>query len=62
MDFPEILNNVTTLIMENDYTDINEKMYVDKVLKENGFYVDYSKEGGGMDGPCYKFFYQVWKK
>ena len=46
--------------MENDYTDINKKKYIDKVLLDNSFQVDY-KEGGGW-GPCQENFFEVWKK
>ena len=60
MDMPEILNNIKLIIMENDYWDINKKMYIDNILRMNSFYVDYSKEGGW--GPCYNNFYEVWKK
>ena len=60
MDMPEILNNIKLIIMENDYWDINKKMYIDNILHNNGFYVDYSRSGGW--GPCYNNFYQVWKK
>ena len=59
-DMPEILKNINLIIMENDYWDINRKNFIDKVLKENGFYVVYSKEGGW--GPCFKNFFEVWKK
>ena len=60
MDMPEILNNINLIIMENDYWDINKKIFVDDVLKKNGFYVDYKKEGGW--GPCFDCFFEVWKK
>lgn len=59
-DMPEILSNIKLIIMENDYTDINHKIYIDKILKENNFYVDYVESGGW--GPCYNNFYEVWKK
>jgi FkbM family methyltransferase len=59
MDMPEILKNIKLIIMENDYWDINKKMYVDNILKNNGFYLDYSRSGGW--GPCYNNFYEVWK-
>jgi len=58
-DMPEILENINLIIMENDYTDINEKIYVDNVLKKNNFYVDYTESGGWQ--PCFSQFYQVWK-
>jgi FkbM family methyltransferase len=60
MDMPEILNNIKLIIMENDYFDLSHKQYIDTVLKNNNFYVDYV-EGGGW-GPCYTNFYEVWKK
>ena len=59
-DTPEILDNIKLIIMENDYKDINHKQYIDSVLKNAGFTVDYS-ESGGWD-PCYSNFYEVWKK
>lgn len=60
MDIPEILNNIKLIIMENDYFDYFKKEYVDKILKENGFYRNYV-EGGGW-GPCSDNFYEVWKR
>ena len=65
MDFPEILNKITLLIMENDYLEQYKKEYVDKVLCENHFEVVYSEKGGWPEEynrfPCYKNFYEVWK-
>jgi len=46
--------------MENDYHDINHKNYIDGVLRENGFAVDYREAGGW--GCCYDRFFEVWKK
>jgi len=60
MDMPEILNNVNLIIMENDYYDISKKNYIDEILKNNNFYVDYVEAGGW--GPCYNNFFEVWKK
>jgi FkbM family methyltransferase len=60
MDMPEILTNINLIIMENDYHDITHKKFIDNVLKEHGFYVDYSEAGGW--GPCYNYFFEVWKK
>jgi FkbM family methyltransferase len=60
MDIPEILNNINLIIMENDYWDISKKIYIDKILKQNDFYVDYVESGGW--GPCYSNFFEVWKK
>ena len=60
MDMPEILTNINLIIMENDYYDITHKKFIDNILKEKGFYVDYSETGGW--GPCYNNFFEVWKK
>jgi len=60
MDMPEILNNINLIIMENDYTNINHKKYVDDVLKNNNFFVDYAERGGW--GPCSNNFFEVWKR
>jgi len=59
-DMPEILSNVNLIIMENDYYIIEHKQTVDSILKNNGFYVDYSESGGW--GCCYNNFFEVWKK
>ena len=60
MDMPEILNSINLIIMENDYHDISHKNYIDNILKEHNFYVDYCEEGGW--GPCYSNFFEVWKR
>jgi FkbM family methyltransferase len=60
MDMPEILNNVKLIIMENDYQDIEKKNYVDNVLTQHNFYVDYTETGGW--GPCYNKFFEVWSR
>jgi len=60
LDMPEILDNINLIIMENDYTNIEEKNYIDEILKKNNFYVDYVESGGW--GCCYNNFFEVWKK
>ena len=60
MDMPELLNNIKLIIIENDFNEIEKKDYVDNLLKENGFYIDYSETGGW--GPCYFNFFEVWKR
>lgn len=60
MDMPDILENITLIIMENDYTDLSHKNYVDQVLKNNHFHRDYVEQGGW--GPCMNNFFEVWKK
>jgi len=60
MDMPEILDNITLIIMENDYHNITPKNYIDTVLKERKFSVCYSRGGGW--GPCSSKFFEVWKR
>ena len=60
MDMPEILTNIKLIIMENDYHDIAHKQYVDKILKKNKFYIDYTEKGGW--GCCQDNFFEVWLK
>ena len=60
MDMPEILDNVNLIIMENDYTNISHKHYIDEVMQKKGFYVDYTEAGGW--GCCYGNFFEVWKR
>ena len=59
-DMPDILNNINLIIMENDYQTIEEKNYVDKILMENNFRVDYCQSGGW--GHCQSCFFEVWIK
>jgi FkbM family methyltransferase len=60
LDMPEILQTIKLIIMENDYSDIKHKLYIDNVLMKTGFVVDYSEPGGF--GPCANTFYEVWKR
>ena len=63
MDMPEILNNINLIIMENDYHNISEKLYIDEILKKNNFYVDYVEGIHNMGwNVCHSNFFEVWKK
>jgi FkbM family methyltransferase len=57
-DMPDILRNIKLIIMENDYSVLDEKIYLNNVLRSNGFRVDYSESGGW--GPCQGNFFEVW--
>jgi hypothetical protein len=59
-DFPEMLNNMKKILMENDYNDINHKKKVDEILLAKGFKKAYS-QGGGW-GACEHFFFETWTK
>jgi FkbM family methyltransferase len=60
MDMPDILNDITLVIMENDYGDISHKKYIDEILIRNNFNCVYKEIGGW--GPCRQNFYEVWTK
>lgn len=60
LDMPEVLRNINMIIVENDYTDIAHKNYVDNVLLSQGFVVVYCESGGFP--PCAHRFYEVWKR
>jgi hypothetical protein len=60
MDMPEILQNIKLIIMENDYLNESHKIYMDGLLREKGFIIDYV-EGGGW-GHFANNFFEVWKK
>jgi FkbM family methyltransferase len=66
LDMPEILNNIKLIIMENDYSNLSHKIYIDEQLKKHNFYVDYKEVGPwnprDNNFPCYNNFYEVWKK
>ena len=59
-DFPEILTNIKTIIMENDYHNYDHKLHVDEILTNSGFREVYTQTGGWP--PCYHCFYQVWQR
>ena len=59
-DFPEILENIDTIIMKNDYHNPDHKKSVDQFLEKNGFTRVYIKKGGR--GPYYSCFFETFKK
>jgi FkbM family methyltransferase len=63
-DMPEILDNINLIIMENDYRNADEKIYVDNILEKNGLYLDYinSLNMNVNWCPCKKNFFEVWKR
>jgi FkbM family methyltransferase len=59
-DMPYILDNITLILVENDYTDIQHKIEIDATLTDHHFYIDYQERGGW--GPCEDRFFEVWKR
>jgi FkbM family methyltransferase len=61
----DILKNIKTILIENDFYNYNHKLYVDNVLKEHNFKVIYSlplMEYPGLFPDTRHEFYQVWRK
>jgi hypothetical protein len=58
-DNPTMLSGFHTIIMENDYHDINHYNYVRSILEKEHSLVE-AQEGGW--GPCQSNFYEVWQK
>ncbi|NDE14365.1 hypothetical protein EBZ80_05475 [bacterium] len=62
-DYPEILENINLIIMENDYKDINQYQYVSTQLRTRGFSVAMSKALNiDWETACKDFFFEVWKR
>ena len=57
IDYPEILNNVKLIIVENDYKSILQKEYVDNQLIKQNFYLIHKEDAPGIIN-----FYEVWIK
>jgi len=64
-DNENILKDIHTIIIENDFTDLNHKIYVDDVFKKFNLKCVYQKEGDNYVKaylPCKQNFYEVWQK
>jgi FkbM family methyltransferase len=59
-DMPEVLEGIQTILVENDYPDIRQKLFVDTILETKGFCVVMSQAGGW--GPSEDRFYEVWSR
>ena len=57
-DEPKLLENIHTVIIENDFSNAKHKTFVDNVMRKEGLQVFFRKEGGW--GPCQCCFYEVW--
>uniref|UniRef100_A0A6C0JRX7 Methyltransferase FkbM domain-containing protein n=1 Tax=viral metagenome TaxID=1070528 RepID=A0A6C0JRX7_9ZZZZ len=69
-DFPEMFSfdknsGLKTIIVENDYGSMEQKIFVDHIFRLNGFNLVYNKPGGVPYSwlPCKGIcFYQVWQR
>lgn len=61
-DFPNMLDNINLLIVENDYTSMETKREIDEYYKKAGLHLVESKEAGwgSTSLKCLKCFYEVW--
>ncbi len=59
-DEPDMLRDIETVIIENDFHDIDKKQFVDSKFLENNLMPVYFQAGGW--GPCQQFFFQVFSK
>lgn len=61
-DFPDLLDNIKLIIVENDYDSMVQKVAVDKQFEAKGFSLVTSQPGPHYVKACRKIFYEVWKK
>ncbi len=62
-DEPKMLNNIETIIIENDFEEMEHKIYVDTIFANNGFSCVYNGVLEYDNFPQMKHcFYQVWKR
>jgi FkbM family methyltransferase len=60
LDDPEMLRNMKLIIIENDFRDFQNMLFVHDLFKRYGLELVYNREGGWE--PCYHYFYQVWSR
>lgn len=62
-DFPEIMNGVKCIIIENDFRDKKHADYVHNVFKQQGFTIKFSRRLNlNLSFPCKGYFWQIWQK
>lgn len=59
-DEPNFLDNITLVLIENDFSDPSHKEFVDSEFIRNGLKCIYAQKGGW--GPCESRFYETWAK
>jgi FkbM family methyltransferase len=61
-DFPDILDNIKLIIIENDCIDEYQNTFILDTFKNNNFNLIESKTLDIAWGSCKDYFWQVWKK
>lgn len=62
LHFPSLLDGIQLIIMENDYSTMQQKREVDAILDKNNFHCVYREIFVGNDHPCNECFYEVWQR
>lgn len=60
VDEPDFFNNFKTIIIENDFKNLDHKLFINNSLLKFNF-VNVYREPGGFQ-PCYGCFYETWIK
>lgn len=55
---PNFLENISLILIENDFNDKSHKDFVDSEFRRNGLECIYQQKGGW--GPCESCFYEAW--
>lgn len=63
-DNKNIMKNIRTVIIENDFSDLKHKEFVNEIFKEFGLSCIYSEPllNNEYNLPCADYFYEVWKR
>jgi hypothetical protein len=61
-DFPDILDNIKLIIIENDCMDEYQNTFILETFKNSGFNLVESKTLDVAWGSCKDYFWQVWKR
>lgn len=61
-EFPEVLDNIKLVIVENDYHHRKEKTFIDVAFSTHGLQCVYRESFLGHNVPCEDCFYEVWQK
>jgi FkbM family methyltransferase len=61
-DFPDIMNGVTKVMIENDFTIKSQADYVHSAFRKHGLEPIWSANGGMPRHVCKSCFWQIWRK
>lgn len=62
-NIPNILDGIKLIIIENDFLEINEKVFINTKLMDNNFHCVYRQAYfGSIPFPCADCFYETWQR